>query len=486
MEMLAAGGNAVDAAVTAALVASVVAPFHCGPGGYGGSMIVATADGHTIAGIDYNTVAPASLPSAPGSITQIGWKSVGVPGIPAGMQRALDRYGTKSFAEVVAPAIRYARDGFPVTAQIVRSIREMQKRIAADLGSAKLLLPGGEPPKLGSAFKNPELATMLETLAKRGSVESFYKGDIAAKIAAAIQAGGGYVTAADMAAYEARDVKPVSLSWNNWAIHTPPPTAGGATALEALGVLKVLKWNEWDQELPKFLTACVESLRLAWEDRLRFFADPTKVDVPLDRLLGDAHAQELASKVLKALRDNKPNPAWTDNRPANGTQHLSAVDRNGMMVALTLTHGGYFGAQVTVDGLGLTLGHGLSRFDREPGRANSAAPGKRPLHNMSPTVVFKDGRLTMALGGRGGRKIPNAVFEVLAQYVALGKAPKQAITAPRIHTEGGLKVDLEKEWPESAAAGLQAAGYTVARATSAVVSAVWRDPITRAVGGATR
>jgi gamma-glutamyltranspeptidase/glutathione hydrolase len=156
------------------------------------------------------------------------------------------------------------------------------------------------------------------------------------------------------------------------------------------------------------------------------------------------------------------------------------------MVAITLTHGGYYGAQVTVDGLGLTLGHGMSRFDAEPEHANSVAPGKRPLHNMSPTIVLRDGRPSMVLGGRGGRKIPNAVFEVLAQYVGRNQAPRTAVMAPRIHTEGALKVELEKEWPEAAVTQLQGVGYTVTRATSAVVSAVWRDSASGGYGSASR
>ena len=215
-EILAAGGNAVDAGVAAALVASVVSPYHVGPGGYGGSMIISTADGAKVVGIDFNTVAPAAArpdmfrakTSGPAKdpASMFGWKAVGVPGVLAGLQHALDRFGTKKFADVVAPAIRYARDGFPTTSLIASSIRSDRKRLAADPGSAKLLLPGGEPPKVGSPFKNPDLAAMLETLAQRGSVESFYNGDIAAKIATAIRAGGGLVTEADLAAYRAHEV----------------------------------------------------------------------------------------------------------------------------------------------------------------------------------------------------------------------------------------------------------------------------------------
>ena len=250
--------------------------------------------------------------------------------------------------------------------------------------------------------------------------------------------------------------------------------------------MKALRWEKWDPAAPKCLAGQLEALRLAWGDRLQYFGDLTKADVPLDRLLSEAHARQSAAKVEAALRGNKPVSVQTDHSPAGGTQHISAVDGNGMMIAITLTHGGYYGAQVTVDGLGLTLGHGMSRFNTESGHPNSVAPGKRPLHNMSPTIVLKDGRPVMALGGRGGRRIPNAVFEVLVQYVGRGEPPKAAIAAPRIHTEGGLKVDLEKQWPEASASAAASDRIYRGPRNRAVVSALWRDPVTGAFGSATR
>jgi gamma-glutamyltranspeptidase/glutathione hydrolase len=494
MDVLAAGGNAVDAVVAAALVTGVVSPYHCGAGGYGGHLVVATPDGK-VSAVDFNTVAPAAatpdmFPVGPDGqvkdrINYFGWKAVGVPGTLLGLQRALDRFGTKKLGDVIGPAIRWARDGFKVDAQMANSVRTAQKRLTDDPGSAKLFLPGGQPPKIGDQFKNPDLADLFETFARRGSVESFYRGDVAAHIAAAFKAHGGLVTEADLAAYKAPPVEPVSFTWRGLTVRTPPPGAGGATAIEILGLLKALGWDEWPNDV-RLLRGQLEASRLAWDDRLRYFADPTQVDVPLARLLGDAHAREMAKKVEQALKDNKPVQARTDTRFASGTRHLSAVDGNGMMVAVTLTHGGLFGAQVTVDGLGLTLGHGMSRFEAEPGHANSVAPRKRPLHNMCPTVVLKDGRPTLALGGRGGRKIPNAVGQVLARHVGRGASPKDALAAARFHTEGGLLMALEKEWPESAADELRRVGYTVTRAASATVSAVWRDPASGAVGGASR
>jgi gamma-glutamyltranspeptidase/glutathione hydrolase len=495
-KVLAEGGNAVDAAVAAALVATVVTPHLCGVGGYGGHMIIATGDGSKVTAIDFNTTAPAA--AAPdmfaldadgqvrGQANVYGWKAVGVPGTLAGLQLALDRFGSKRLVEVAEPALRLARDGFPVSMTLANAIRANQKRLANDPGSAKLLLPGGASPKAGSVMKNTDLAGLLETLAKRGSVESFYRGDIAAKLAAAYRQHGGLVTEADLAAYQAREVDPLTLTWRGATVRTPPPTAGGATVLETLAILKDLGWDQWPADDPRLFRARLEALRLAWDDRLKYFGDPVKGNVRLSRILSTEHATELAAKVQQALRDNQPVPAQTDGRSAGGTAHFSAIDGHGMMVAVTLTHGGSFGAQVTVDGLGLTLGHGLSRFDPRPGHPNSPGPGKRPLHNMCPTVVLHESRPVLAVGGRGGRRIPNAVLEVLAQFIGRTVNPADAIAASRLHTEGGLRVELEPAWPEATAARLKDIGYTVVRAPSSVVSAVWLDTKSGTVQGASR
>jgi gamma-glutamyltranspeptidase/glutathione hydrolase len=495
-KVLADGGNAVDAIVAAALVVGVVAPQQCGPGGYGGHLAVALDHGKTVTAIDFNTAAPAVATEdmfAPGpdgkvkgAVNETGWLAAGVPGVLAGLQLALDRFGSKPLADLIAPAAAYARDGFKVEAGLAAAIKSSAPLLAKDPASAKLLLPGGEPLKAGAVLRNPDLAALFDELAKAKSVEPFYKGEPAKRIAAAFKAGGGLVTAEDLATYRARPVEPLALSWRGFSIHTPPPTAGGATALEALAVLKALRWDEWKADDARSARAAVEALRLAWDDRLTLLGDPGKEAGPAPGLLGDDHAKRLAERVARALKEGKPAEAGTDGRGAGGTIHLSAADGKGNWAALTLTHGEAFGARVTVGGLGLTLGHGMSRFDPRPKHPNSPGPGKRPLHNMCPTVVLRDGKPVAALGGRGGRKIPNAVFGVLLALVGRGASFADALAAPRMHTEGGLSVSLERAWPDAESARLKEAGYTVTRAASAVVSAVWADPNDRAVRGGSR
>lgn len=495
-KMLADGGNAVDAITAAALAVGVAAPHQTGPGGYGGHMTLALDGGKTVTAIDFNSAAPGAATEdlfAPGAdgkvkdaINTFGWLATGVPGVLAGVQLALDRHGTKSFADVVGPAAALAHDGIKVDTSLANAIRAAAPRLRMDPGSAKLLLPDGEPPKAGTVLRNADLAAMLEQLGKAKTVEPFYRGDIAQRIAAAFKSGGGLVTAEDLAAYRAREVKPLSLSWRGHTLWTPPPSAGGATVLQTLAILKALNWDGWKADDPKTTRACLESLRLAWDDRLTYLGDPGKGPAAAERLLGDAHVKRQAERVAKALADGKPVETATDGRPAGGTIHLSAADGKGNWAAMTLTHGGAFGAQVTVPGLGLTLGHGMSRFDPRPRHPNSPGPGKRPLHNMCPTIVLRDGKPVLAVGGRGGRRIPNAVFAVLAAFVGRGASAEEALAAPRLHTEGGLTLVLEALWADADVARFKTAGYSVSRAASAVVSAVWVDAKSGEVRGKSR
>jgi gamma-glutamyltranspeptidase/glutathione hydrolase len=489
MENLAAGGNAVDAVVAAALVAGVVAVPMCGIGGYGGHLMIAPTgrDCNAVA-IDFNSAAPRAARrdmfrldadgQVLGRVNVHGWLAAGVPGTLAGLQMALDRHGTLPFSQVVGPAIRFARDGFQVNAALATATRLARARLARDPGSARLLLPQGAPLRPGSRFCNPDLAALLETLAERNSVESFYRGDIAVRITEAFQRHGGLVTAEDLAAYRAREVEPLSLSWRGFDIRTAPLTAGGATVIEALGVLRELGWENRDPTDPRTTQLRVEALRAAWDDRLQFLGDPQHAEVPLRRLLSADHARQIGARAEEAVRLGRPLRAATDGRTAGGTIHLSAADDNGCLVALTLTHGESFGASVAVDGLGLILGHGMSRFDPHPDHPNAPGPGKRPLHNMCPTIVYRDGHAVLAVGGRGGRRIPNAVFDVLTAYVGRGDAAAKAVAGPRMHTEGDLRLVLTGNWRARDVAHLRSVGYNVQQGPSATVHGVAFDPRT--------
>jgi gamma-glutamyltranspeptidase/glutathione hydrolase len=483
--VLADGGNAVDAVVAAALVAGVVAVPMTGIGGYGGHLVVAWPGGKVTA-IDFNSTAPAAATpdmfpadekgAVKGSVNTHGWLAAGVPGVLAGLQLALDKFGTKKLPELARPAIRSARDGFAVSRSLAASIRTARDRFARDPGSSKLFLPNGETLKEGERYRNPDLADMLQALADRGRVDDFYRGKIADRIAAAFRKHGGLVTAEDLAAYRAVEVAPLSFDWQGCTLHTPPPTAGGLTVLQALATLKALGWSEWDPKDPATAQARVEALRIAWADRLRLLGDPAHADVPVGKLLSERYAKGSAERVRAAIKAVKPVAGHSDGHPSGGTIHLNAVDASGTAVALTFTHGAGFGAQVTVEGLGLLLGHGMSRFDARPGRPNSPGPGKRPLHNMCPTVVTRDGVPVLAVGATGGRRIPNTVFDVLAYRLGEGRELADAVKAPRAHTEGDLALTLENTWPAAVVERFERAGYAVRTGVGANLNVIERDP----------
>lgn len=483
-EVLADGGNAFDAVVTAALVSCIATPSRCGIGGYGGHATLALAGGKKIVSIDFNSTAPAAARAdmypldekgaVKGRINFHGWLAAGVPGTLAGLQLLLDGYGSRSFRELVQPAIAIARDGAAVNAAFAQTLRGMTANLRRDPGMAKLYLRDNEPLKAGETFRNPDLAALLATLAERNSVDSFYRGDIAQRIADGFQQNGGLVATADLAAYRAREVEPLAWRWKDCSVHTAPLTAGGVTVLEALTLLAALNWDALPADGAR-VHARLEALRLAWHDRLNFLGDPAKVNVPVGLLLSPDYARERAEKIAATVKAKQPLPMKIEYPAHDGTVNLSCVDKHGNMIALTLTHGGGFGAQVAVDGLGLCLGHGMSRFNPRPGHPNSPGPGKRPLHNMCPTVVLRDGKPVLALGGAGGVRIPNAIFDVLTNFVVLGQPMEKAVAAPRLHCTGVLELDVTRDWPARDADYLRQAGFMVTNGGTALVSAVTFD-----------
>lgn len=483
LRILADGGNAVDAIVAAALASAVAAPNQTGPGGYGAHGVFAVAGGSQIYALDANSAAPAALqsdtfkPDARGAVAgrtnEHGWLAAGVPGILAGLQLALDRFGTWKFAEVVAPAIDIARTGFPWPAGLA-SVVAGSRTFAADRGSQRVYFRDGRPLPAGARFTNPELADMLASLGRSNSVDRFYRGDIAQQIADAFRQNGGLVTANDLAAYQARIVTPVAISVGRHTIHTAPLTAGGSTVLQVLMALQAMNWSTMPAGPLRTLHQ-LEAMRVAWHDRLTSFGDPDFVAIPQQRLLSAEYGVATADRVAAAIAAGRPIACDGESRDHNGTISLSAVDRHGNFAALTLTHGNAFGAQVTVDGLGVTLGQGMYRFDPRADHPNSPGPGKRPLNNMSPTIVTRDNAPVLAIGGRGGRKIPNSMIVCLAQFVLLDRPLTESIAAPRLHTEGTTTVEFENGWPASETAELTSRGYVAKSGGSATLSAVARE-----------
>jgi gamma-glutamyltranspeptidase/glutathione hydrolase len=450
-------------------------------------MTIALKGGKKVTSIDYNTMAPAAARPDMYPLDEqervkdrknfFGWLAVGVPGTLAGLQLALQRYGTRSFRELVQPAIEAAENGVVLNELLQRAIRSALPRFRNDPGSSKLYLKNGEPLPVGERLRNPDLANVLRTLAEHNSVDSFYRGEIAQRLAGEFKKNGGLVTAKDLANYHAREVEPLNLKWNEFSIFTVPLTAGGLTMLQPLSVLKEINWGSIKDPLTS-AHARLEAIRLAWKDRLTLFGDPEKVKVPVQHLLSASYVRELASKVEVAVKAKRPVEIQIRKHTDEGTNNISCVDAEGNMVAMTLTQGGGFGAQVTADGLGLTLGHGMSRFEPRPDQLNAPAPGKRPLNNMCPSIVLRDGKPLLALGGAGGVRIPNAIYDVLGQYIAHGRSMEEAIASPRLDCTGTLDVVAEQEFSKETLTYLTETGFKVQIGEPAKVSAVIRDPKT--------
>ncbi len=481
-KILADGGNAFDALVATALAGAVTQPHQTGIGGYAAHAMLAHDGGRRITALDANSTAPAAMRAdtfkldargnVPGRVNDHGWLASGVPGLIAGLHLIVQRFGTRPFSEALRPAIGLLREGFPIPAG---PLKAAAAQMAKDPGSRKLYYPNGDPLPVGSISKNPELAELLETLAKANSVEPFYRGDIAQRIAEAFQKNGGLVTTKDLAAYQARLVEPISFNWDEQTVHTCPLTCGGLTVLQMLALLRALDWGKMPAGLTRTHTR-IEAMRLAWRDRLTLLGDPEFVQVPQAKLLSEDYARECAEKIQAAVKAGKFLAHAVTPQDHGGTLSFSAADQHGNFAALTLTHGNAFGAQVTVDGLGLTLGHGMSRFDPHPGHPNAPGPGKKPLHNMVPTLITRGGRPVIAVGGRGGRKIPNSMLQFITQSVILGKSLEASMNAPRIHTEGDKSVEFEQAWVESETTTLKKIGYNVkTAATAAKLSAVARE-----------
>jgi gamma-glutamyltranspeptidase/glutathione hydrolase len=279
------------------------------------------------------------------------------------------------------------------------------------------------------------------------------------------------VTTKDLAAYQARLVAPIALPWGEQTVHTVPLTCGGLTTLQMLAILRAMDWNAMPMGIER-VHARIEAMRLAWRDRLTLLGDPDFVRVPQAKLLSDEYARECAEKIRATVKAGTHLAHVVSAQDHTGTLSFSAIDAQGNFAALTLTHGNGFGARVTVDGLGLTLGHGMSRFDPHPGHPNAPGPGKKPVHNMVPVLITRGGKPVIAIGGRGGRRIPNSMLEFLTQSVVRGRSFAQSIAAPRIHTEGDATLEFEKAWPAKTIEPLTKFGYKVKTAGAATLSAV--------------
>ena len=456
VEVLRAGGNAVDAAVAAAFVLAVAFPTAGNLGG--GGFLVARVD-HASYALDFREVAPASATPTmyvgpdgiPTHDSRVGWRSVGVPGSVAGLWEVWHKLGSKrpSWSELLRPAIDLAERGFAVDPPFAKTISLAQEHLARFPASAALFLPNGAPPEPGTAWRNPQLASVLRRIAAEGPA-GFYEGPVAEAIARAMMEGGGLVTQADLKAYRAKWRPPVEYAYRGrHVIGMPPPSSGGVT----IGIVAHLLSN-WDLHglgwhSAEHVHLAAEAMRRAFAARNASLGDPDFVTNPIGELLSDTWAaqQRASIRIDRATPTEALFPGIAP--PSSGgphTTHMSVADAEGNAVALTTTLNAWFGSAVTVPGLGFVLNDEMDDFAIAPGTANmfglvqgvpnAIVAGKRMLSSMSPTIVLGPGdEPELVLGAAGGSHIITTVFEEMSNVLDFGMDLGDAVSAPRFHQQ---------------------------------------------------
>ena len=475
LEVLKAGGNAVDAAVAVGFALGVVLP-EAGNIGGGGFIVFRDTTGRVRA-LDYREMAPGGATRAmyvdstgnPTEQSLTGHLASGVPGSVAGMYEAWKRAGRLPWAKVLAPAIRLARE-HTLDAARSRSIAEEADRLARFPASAQQFLVDGHAPPPGAKFRQPELARTLQLIADSGP-SAFYKGQIADLIAAEMQRGHGLITKEDLKRYQPKWRTPVQISYRGYTIYSmPPASSGGVTMGEILNIM------EGYDTLPPFGSAGyvhleVEAMRRAFMDRNHWLGDPDFVDMPLERLLSKSYAAELRGQILPDRATPTP-PLATSTGEGTETTHYSVVDAAGNAAAVTTTLNGGFGSAVTVTGAGFLLNNEMDDFTTAPGKpnmygliqgdANAIAPYKRMLSAMTPSIVLgRDGRLLMVLGTPGGPTIINSVYQVIVNVVDHGMSLAEGVAAPRVHQQALPDVVFYERGglAQTTLDGLRAMGY---------------------------
>jgi len=447
-DILRRGGNAVDAAVAVGFALAVVHPVAGNIGG-GGFMVIRMRDGRVRA-LDYRETAPRRAShdmyvDSAGNVTAAsltGHLSVGVPGSVAGMFEAHRKFGKLPWRELLAPAIRLAREGYELDFPRSRQIGLAAERLGRFPASAAQFLVKGQEAPPGTRFVQPELARTLQLIADSGP-RVFYRGSIAALILQEMERGGGLITHEDLARYRPKWRNPIRIAYRGYTIYTmPPPSGGGATLAEILNVM------EGYAPLPAFGSATLmhlqtEAMRRAYIDRNRYLGDPDFVDMPLERLLSKSYADELRA-AIDAQRATPTPPSAGVRSEGTETTHYSIVDTAGDAVSCTTTLNNDFGSAVTVTGAGFLLNDEMDDFTSAPGKpnlfgliqgeANAIGPGKRMLSAMTPSIVLDPaGRLALVLGSPGGSRIPTAVYQVISDVIDQDMPLPDAVAAPRLH-----------------------------------------------------
>ena len=471
LEILHHGGNAIDAAVATSLALGVTNAASCGIGG-GGFMLIYVAKTRQLYALDYREVAPKAATAemyirngqADEDLARTGALAIAVPGEIAGLDAALKRFGTKKFSELAAPAIKLARDGFPLGEHMAKEVAMTAPRFSTDPAfSTVYFTTDGKPQAAGATIRNPNLATLIEHLGDDPTA-NFYHGKIAQTIADYIKERGGIVTADDLAAYKPIWRAPLHLAYRNYVVYTMPPPSSGGIVLEMLGMLASDQLAGLGANSPPYLARLIEVMREGFVDRDQD-ADPAFVNVPMAELLSAKHIAEARDRAFHQA----PRPAVTTAHD-HGTSNFAIVDKAGNVVDVTTTVNTVFGAKLMVPSLGLILNDEMDDFAVAPGvpnafklvgsKNNEVAPDKRPLSSMSPIIALEDGRPALVTGGSGGPTIISGVLQVMLNILDFNLSAGAALAAPRIHQQAEPEVVfVEESMPVKTKAALAAMGF---------------------------
>jgi gamma-glutamyltranspeptidase/glutathione hydrolase len=496
-EIMQQGGNAIDAAVATGFALAVVYP-QAGNLGGGGFMLIRMADGKTHF-IDFREEAPAAATAnmyldAQGNViegaSEYGYKAIGVPGSVAGLVYAEKKYGKLTLPQVMAPAIRLARDGFALQWQEARDLRE-DSHLTDYPESRRIFQRNGNFYKQYEVFRQPELARTLGRIAK--NPDDFYRGAMAHELAAAIQQGGGLVSADDLAHYQVKEREPLRGTYRGYEIiSAPPPSSGGTVLIETLNILEGYDLAKAGSRSAESVHLTTEAFRRAFFDRAEFLGDPDFSKLPIAQLTEKKYAEAWRATIdldhatpskdlqrpaifqtLAQLDPQQNQQRRTAPRESPHTTHYSVVDADGNAVAVTTTINDWFGSRVTAAGLGFILNDEMDDFSAKAGApnsdgliqgaANSIGPGKRPLSSMTPTIVLKDGKLFLVLGSPGSSRIITTVALAIMGVVDFGMNIQEAINAPRFHNQWMPDVLSVEAWfAPDAVHALEKMGYKIA------------------------
>jgi gamma-glutamyltranspeptidase/glutathione hydrolase len=450
-DVLAAGGNAVDAAIATGFALAVTYPTAGNIGG-GGFMVIRMPDGRATT-IDFREKAPAaatpemftdSTGAYSARIHHRSHYAVGVPGTVAGFALAHQKYGKADWKSLVDPAVKLSGDGFDIPTGLAASLSGSIKRTFAPYpASVAEYSKNGVAYAAGEHLKLPDLSRTLTRIRDQGR-DGFYRGENAKLIAAEMKRGGGLITEADLAAYEAKERAPIIGKYRGYEIISmPPPSSGGVSMVEILNILEGFNLKAEGHNSPEYVHLVTEAMRRAFLDRARYLGDPDFVNAPIDRLDSKAYATELRKTISRDRATPSLPSQIVQAHESDETTHFSVVDANGMAVSVTYTLEAGYGLGAVVGGAGFLLNNQMGDFNGKPGLTdttgligtppNIAMPGKRMLSSMSPSILAKDGKLFAVVGSPGGRTIINTVLEVVLNLIDFDMSMQQAVTEPRFH-----------------------------------------------------